>query len=265
MLSFKPINNAFTIDGFYSTFFFDWDDSFVFSGESHNFWEAVFVESGEVEVTEGENVYILSKGNIIFHAPMEFHRIKSAHGSSPRGFIMSFTATPTLPKAISSGVFSLDPNQISEYSAICKKAYDFNINSPNELLGQEISARLSAFIICLCAKSTASGASMTQSAIEYRRIVSFMLENLCENLTLADIARENNVSVSYVKLLFSTYAGISPKCYFNQMRLRRATELLSLGLSVTEVSDRMNFSSPNYFSAFYKKHAGISPSEQQKG
>ena len=67
------------------------------------------------------------------------------------------------------------------------------------------------------------------------------------------------------KLLFNTYAGISPKSYFNQLRLRHANELLSIGLSVTEVAELMNFSSPNYFSAFYKKHTGISPSERQKG
>ena len=265
MVSFKPINNAFKIDGLYSAFAFDWDDSFVFTGENHNFWEAVFVESGEVEVTEDENVYILGKGDLIFHAPMEFHRIKSAHGSSPRGFIMSFAVTPTLPKSISSGVFSLDPTQISEYAAICKKASDFDLHPERELLGHEISSRLSAFMIGLCSKSTASGASMSQSAIEYRRIVSFMLENPCENLTLSEIAKKNNVSVSYVKLLFSTYAGISPKAYFNQLRVRRATELLGEGISVTEVADLLNFSSPNYFSAFYKKHTGLSPSELQKG
>lgn len=265
MLKLVPVENEFSIKGFYSAIRFDWNEQFIFSGESHDFWEAVFVESGEVEVTEDENVYILGAGNIILHAPLEFHRIKSSGGSSPKGFIFSFLASGELPEAIKGGVFTLDPSQMVKFARLSDKIYEFVHGDASPLLGTETGALLTEFIIRLSYKPTISGGSMSQSATEYRRIVSFMSEHIEENLTLSDIARENNVSVSYIKLLFSTYAGISPKSYFNQMRLRSAAELLSLGLSVTEVSDRMNFSSPNYFSAFYKKHTGISPSELQKG
>ena len=265
MLKLVPIEMQFSIKGFYSAIRFDWNDSFVFNGESHDFWEVVFVESGEVEVTEDENVYVLGAGNVIFHAPMEFHRIKSSGGSSPRGFIFSFSTLGELPEALKSGVFTLEPSRLDRYMKICDKIHSFVHGESSPLLGLEVGALLTEFIIKLASKQAVSTSSMTQSAMEYRSIVSFMSENICENLTLEDIARENNVSISYVKLLFSNYAGISPKSYFNQMRVRRATELLSSGLSVTEVSDRMNFSSPNYFSAFYKKHTGLSPSEIQKG
>ena len=265
MLKFKQIFNQFTIDGFYSAFEFYWSDDFAFSGESHNFWEVVFVEEGDVEVTEDENVYVLGAGNIIFHAPMEFHRIKSLPECTPSGFILSFKASGDLPQVLSDGVFTLDPKQMSEYKTICDKAFHFYNNDRSPTDGQELAALFSLFLINLGAKKASPADSMSQSAIEYRKIVSYMFDNLKRNLTLADIATENNVSISYIKLLFSNYAGISPKCYFNQMRVRRATELLSSGLSVTEVSDIMNFSSPNYFSAFYKKHTGLSPSVLQKG
>ena len=265
MLDFKQFSKAFSIDGLYSAFEFDWDDKFVFSGESHDFWEIVFVESGEVEVTEDENVYILGAGNMIFHAPMEFHRIKSSGGSSPDGFILSFGASGSLPETISSGIFSLDPAQVTEYTLIRQKALDFYAHPEYVLLGHEVSALLTAFIIRLGSKNAISGLSMSQSAIEYRKIVSYMFNNVQRNLTLSDIAAANNISVSYVKLLFSIYAGISPKAYYNQLRVRYATELLQSGISVTEVSDKMNFSSPNYFSTFYKKLTGVSPSDQQRG
>ncbi len=265
MLKLIPIETAFNIKGFYSAIKFDWNEDFVFNGESHDFWEAVFVESGEVEVTEDENIYVLGAGNIIFHAPMEFHRIKSSGGSSPNGFIFSFSASGELPEAIKGGVFTLEPSHIGRFKNICDKIYDLMQGEGSPLLGTETGALLTAFIIKLSSRQAVSGGSMTQSAIEYRRIVSFMSQRVCDNLTLADIAGESNVSVSYIKLLFNTYAGISPKFYFNQLRIRRATELLCEGISVTEVSDKMNFSSPNYFSAFYKKHTGLSPSEIQKG
>jgi two-component system response regulator YesN len=133
------------------------------------------------------------------------------------------------------------------------------------LLGCEVAALLTELIINLASRQVISRGSMAQSAMEYRRIVSYMSEQVCENLTLTDAALANNVSISYIKLLFNTYAGISPKIYYNQLRVRYATELLQSGISATEVSDRMNFSSPNYFSSFYKKHTGVSPSDIQRG
>ena len=264
MVKFRPIKKSFQINGLYSAFGFQWDESFVFSGESHDFWEAVFVYSGEVEVTEDENVYILGEGDLIFHAPMEFHRIKSAQGSCPKGFIFTFSALGEFPKRLSEGIFSLDPAARKEYEDICQLVQSFSSDPENASTGQELAASLEAFLLRLGHRSVSPVRSMSGSAMEYRRIVSFMSERVMENLTLSDVARENNVSVSYIQLLFSNYAGVSPKAYFNKLRLRRAAELLGEGFSVTEVADQMSFSSPNYFSAFYKKHTGYSPSEQQR-
>lgn len=263
-MEFRPISNVFEIKGFYSAIKYNWDEKFIFNGESHGFWEAVFVESGMVEVTEDENVYLLGGGNLILHAPMEFHRIRSAQGTSPKGFIFSFLTLGELPESLRSGVFTLEPSLLKRYCDLCEKIYQFFHFPSSPTQGQEVGALLSAFLIKLGSRSAVSGISMTQSATEYRNIVSYMSQNVHLNLTLSDIARENNVSISYVKLLFSTYAGISPKSYFNQLRLRRASELLDEGRSVTEIATAMNFSSPSYFSAFYKRHTGISPSEQQK-
>ena len=86
-----------------------------------------------------------------------------------------------------------------------------------------------------------------------------MSKNTLENLTLEDIAIKTNISVSYMKSLFKTYAGISPKSYYNLLRVQTATELLKNGNSVTEVALAMNFSSASYFSAFFKRETGIPP------
>ena len=265
MVKIKPIEQIFNINGIYSAFRFDWSESFAFIGESHNFWEAVFVTSGEVEVTEDENVYVLGEGDLIFHAPMEFHRIKSAGGSCPKGFIFSFSVSGELPEALRAGIFTLEPSQAIKYSELFDRIQSFFYEDPTPFQGQEIASLLSTFFIKLSHKQATTSNSASRSSAEYRRIVSYMLENARENLNLSDIATATNVSVSYIKLLFNTYAGISPKVYFNQLRVRHATELLNSGMTVSEVAYTMNFSSPNYFSSFYKKQTGISPSEVQKG
>lgn len=264
MIKFMPIRNPFEIEGFCTAFNFRWSDNYAFSGERHNFWEIVFVKSGEVEITEDENVYQMGEGGLIFHAPMEFHRIKSVGGTEPTGFILSFCINGDLPESLTEGVFTLDSIQMSEYERICRLAVDFVSNPQNTELGQEASMLLSAFILRLQRNLYNKALSSSQSASEYRRIVSFMSENDESNLTVEEIARLNAVSVSYIKLLFSSYAGVSPKSYFNDLRLRKAISLLADGLSITEVATRMNFSSPSYFCTFYKKRVGYSPTKQRQ-
>ena len=88
----KIIERKFAITAFYSSLNYSWDESFVFNGERHKMWEIVCVLSGKVEVTEDEKIYQLEKNNMIIHAPWEFHRIRSAGGTSPRLYVMSFYA-----------------------------------------------------------------------------------------------------------------------------------------------------------------------------
>ena len=264
MIKFMPIRNLFEIEGFCTAFKFSWNENYTFSGERHNFWEIAYVKSGEVEITEDENVYTIGAGGVIIHAPMEFHRVKSAGGTKPTGYIMSFSATGDLPSSLTEGVFILDAVQTNEYEKICELAVSFANNPSDTKLGQEASLSLSAFILRLERGLDAGNLSKTQSAEQYRHIVSYMTLNDEKNLTVSEIAKENAVSVSYVKLLFSTYAGISPKSYFNDLRLKKASSLLSQGFSVSEVSTRMNFSSPSYFCSFYKKRVGHPPAKQRQ-
>ena len=48
--------------------------------------------------------------------------------------------------------------------------------------------------------------------------------------------------------------------YYNEMRLKKAEELLLNGASVKEAALSVGFYNQNYFSACYKKHKGVPPS-----
>ena len=55
------------------------------------------------------------------------------------------------------------------------------------------------------------------------------------------------------------YAGLSPKTYYDTLRAAEAVRLLKTGMSVNLVAEAMSFSSPNYFSVFFKRHFGLPP------
>lgn len=256
------IKRRFSVDGIYTAFPFRWDKGFVFNGESHDFWEIVFIKEGEVEVVEDDRIYTLGKNSMILHAPLEFHRIRSKGDKEPEGFILTFNAIGELPKELKQGVFFLTGSQSEEYLSVCRLAQNFITGEhSSDHMGQETADSLSAFLVRLSTVSIDRSLVDRQSATEYRRLVSDMTECVCQSLTLCDLAVRNSVSISYIKLLFKKYAGISPKAYFTGLRVRHAAQLLREKYTVAEVSELMDFSSPSYFSVFFKNHTGMLPSE----
>ena len=73
-----------------SLHYFQYRSDFTFPGETHPFWEFVCVDAGEITAQAGEETYRLKKGDILFHAPNEFHSVKADGKSSPSIVVISF-------------------------------------------------------------------------------------------------------------------------------------------------------------------------------
>ena len=91
-------------------------------------------------------------------------------------------------------------------------------------------------------------------------------ESLESPLTIQQVAEEMGVSYSNFRKLFKEHTGLSPAIYQQDLRLQRAKELLSTtDMSVKEIAYRLNFESPDYFSAKFKIKTGHRPSELRNG
>ncbi len=81
------------------------------------------------------------------------------------------------------------------------------------------------------------------------------------NLTVDELASLARISPTYLRRLFGQYLSMSPKGYIEHCRIRYATELLLSGYyTVAEVSELCGIPNPKFFSTFYKKKTGSSPS-----
>ena len=69
--------------------YYEFDKTFVFNGEQHDFWELVYVDKGQVEIHRDDEKIVLSQGEIVFHRPNEFHSIRALN-SAPNFFVISF-------------------------------------------------------------------------------------------------------------------------------------------------------------------------------
>lgn len=87
-------------------------------------------------------------------------------------------------------------------------------------------------------------------------------ESLEDTLTIQEIAQELGISYSSFRKLFKEHTGFTPALYQQNLKLQRAKELLSTtDESIKEIAYRLNFESPDYFSAKFKIQTGMKPSD----
>src|SRR5690606_37684676 len=79
-------------------------------------------------------------------------------------------------------------------------------------------------------------------------------------LNIEDLAEKHAVSSSYLRKIFKTYSGMSPKAYLNHVRNEHAMKLLmQSSKSIQEIAYECGYTDPLYFSTLFKKMNGMSP------
>ena len=104
-----------------------------------------------------------------------------------------------------------------------------------------------------------------KSAELYSSAVKFMEENLSTGYCTEDIASAISISSAYLKKIFIKYSGSGVMQYYNRLKARVACEYLAEGKTVKETAELLGFSDQNYFSTFFKRITGKSPTEYKKG
>ncbi|MFS4481546.1 AraC family transcriptional regulator [Hyunsoonleella sp. 2307UL5-6] len=91
-------------------------------------------------------------------------------------------------------------------------------------------------------------------------IKEFLLNNLEKNFTLDELAKKFNYSKSYLHTKFKVKTGYPVLVFFKLKKVQKACEFLSYtDLSIKEISYKVGFDDPLYFSRTFKKFMGKSP------
>ena len=92
-----------------------------------------------------------------------------------------------------------------------------------------------------------------------------MNENIHRQIDIQGIATNLGTSYSWFRKEFKEYTGFSPAQYFQELKLRKAKELLSeTDLSIKEIAYKLNFSSYEYFLSFFRKRVGVTPTDYRR-
>lgn len=87
-------------------------------------------------------------------------------------------------------------------------------------------------------------------------------DHYTESISIEDYAHSRHMSTCWFIRTFRTLTGSTPLQYIHSIRIANARALLEhTQYNITEIASLVGFDDPLYFSHFFKKHTGISPSK----
>lgn len=279
-----PLTRLFDVPQIVTIHYFEYGKDFIFDGESHDFWEFLCVDKGEVTVTADNSIYTLKKGNIIFHKPGQFHSVATNGVIAPNLVVISFVCHSPAMKFFENKILQLgepERNLLATIIAEAGDAFLTPLDNPytKQLFGnssqcpgaeQMIQLSLEHFLISLYRKGTSpvpetqltKSVKLKQDEETFEHIKSYMESHLSQSLTVEQICHDNLLGPSQLQKLFRNKCGCGIIEYFSHMKITRAKELIrEKNMNFTQIADSLGYTSIHYFSRQFKKIAGMTPSE----
>lgn len=275
------LKNVVNISKIVTLHYYEFDKNFVFHGEKHDFWEMVYIDKGRVQVRSDDDNLILSQGEIVFHRPNEFHSIK-ALDSAPNFFVVSFVCNSPLMVYLEKYHTILNKTLHGFIASVIKEAentYVIPKNDPTlkKLIKKEtapiggeqlIKTYLEQFLIFLIrniVKKDEHSVFPSKESMETHLVSSAkrLLEEKAEELfRVNDLCVALGYSKSYLSKLFHEQTGTTLATYAIETKIKRAKQLIREGnLNFAQISDKLSFDNPQYFSRVFKRVTGMTPTE----
>ncbi len=283
-----PISREIEIEGFNSIYYFEFGKDFSHPPERHDFWEMVYVDSGDINAVSDGLGRTLSQGQVIFHRPMEVHAHISNRISPNNMLVVAFTTHSPAMEFFDKKIFTLGKTEKTLLSLFTKEArLALGGSIPGEYKNKNAlnfdSAPFGSFQLLECyltelllvlrrggeeavstPKQQTDSRQLGHSSIT-ELIIAYLEENVSEPLTLSDICAKFYMGKSHLCKLFEEHVGDSPIDYFAKLKIKKAKHLLRMeDSSISSVSDRLGYSSIHNFSRAFKRATGISPREYKK-
>lgn len=272
------IVNLISISKIVTIHYYEFDKNFSYDGESHNFWEMVYIDSGNVHIKANNKDFYLKQGEVIFHKPNEFHTLSTDNEAAANVFVISFVCSSEAMQFFKNKIMAV-PSKLKKYISTITEEYFQTFNSmstqdiklelkDNPPIGgqQMIKTYLEQFLIMLIRSENdnrdlrvfPSKESMENHLVS--QIIQIIEENTYNKISVDNICKKLNYSRTYLAKIFKATSGYTILDYILRNKIREAKKLIrEERYNFTQISDLLSFDNPHYFSTVFKKITNMSP------
>ncbi len=278
-----PLGREVEIPCIYTVHYFKYGMNFRFEDEKHDFWELVYIDSGNAIAVDNGKKYALKQGEAFLHRPNSIHNIYTDNEFS-NSAIVTFECHNPFIYNLTGKILTFHEFEKSLLNKIINEAKLSYSDKLNDLYLTKMSKKLNPpfageqiirnslellFISLIrqqedTPKLTNITSINTVSDKIVESILSIMFEKLDQsaNINLEDISFSLGYSKSHIKTQFKKKMGVSILQYFIGLKIEKSKKLLSQQkFTISEIADMLGFSSVYYFSRQFKLYTNMSPTK----
>lgn len=269
--------------------YFEYINTFSFPGESHDFWEFLYVDKGEVEVNADGQKFTLEKNQIIFHKPNEFHGLKANGIIAPNLIVISFYCDSPCMAFFENRILhinELERNLLGQIIREANNTFSSPLDDPHLKklerqkdvpFGSEqlIKINLEYLLINLIRRYSTKEDAPSLNALKQtkitkinyddeviKRIIHYMENRLDQKLSIEQICLDHSIGRSQLQNLFQSKFQCGVIEYFSKMKIEAAKQYIrERHLNFTQIAEKLGFGSVHYFSRQFKKLCNMTPTE----
>ena len=250
----------------YTFFYQEREQGFVFPGESHDMYEITYVDKGTLHsVAEGQD-HLLEPGDLILYAPGQWHMQYADIGVAPGYVTVSFDVEGLSLDGMSNRKFRSPQKALD-----CLRVMLREQEHPDDFSEDIILGLLRQLLLTLLRLEHEPQAPVrkpqginNENEI-VRRAQQFISNNVRSKLTVPLVAKNIDVSPSYLTSLFHKHLQLSPGEYIRRIKLQESKQMIREGnLNFSEIASALHYSTIHHFSRQFKGKFGITPTEYAK-
>ena len=263
----RRVDHQLRVEGIYTFFYQEKEQGFLFPGESHPMAELTYVDQGSLHsVAEGQDL-LLKQGDLVIYGPGQWHMQYADIGVAPRYVTISFELKGVEMEPLMNRKFTAPQNVVTLLQNMLREQERMDAYSGDIILSQ-----LNLLLLMLLRETVAPKGSklQTSNAIHseneiIRQAQQYVSTHIREKLSVPLVARQVDVSPSYLTALFHKNLQISPGEYIRRIKLQESKQMIrENNLNFTEIAAELQYSTVHHFSRQFKEKFGITPTEYAK-
>ena len=261
------VEHKLRVDSIYTFWYQEKEQGFLFPGESHPTAELTYVDQGSVHsVADGQDL-LLKQGDLVIYGPDQWHMQYSDIGVAPRFVTISFSVSGVELAPLLNRKFTAPQSVVNVLQSMLREQERMDDYSNDIILSQ-----LNWMLLLLLRETAAptGGKLQTANAVHseneiIRQAQQFISTHIREKLSVPLVARQVDVSPSYLTALFHKNLQISPGEYIRRIKLQESKQMIrENNLNFTEIAAELQYSTVHHFSRQFKEKFGITPTEYAK-